>query len=224
MICCLVHMHLLYANGYASIFTRTNKENGLSYPAFSLHSLLAALQWVMHSTNVLFNIFDRKDIHFYDLHMTLDTGCVSLCKEGIGAEIKYAAVITLEREELIWEKGVHGVGSPNSLVRATCYTISLHFCLHGGQEHCKLKRSHFICVPTGYACTTYYQENGSKNYQGTFSETGQCNKVVCAYSASRCTVHIFNLYLSKLAPESTAFYMQPMQNVSSDPSKPWYKN
>ena len=74
-------------------------------------------------------------------------------------------------------------------------------------------------MPTDrYDSNTYYQyvENGSKNYQGRFSETGQLNKIVRAYaqpSSDRCPVRILDLYLSKLPPGSTAFYMQPKQRV-----------
>ena len=78
----------------------TKKENGLPYPP-TLRSLLAALQRTMHSNRVPFNIFDNADMCFRDLHMTLDTVCVVLRKEGIGADIKHAAVISLEYKELM---------------------------------------------------------------------------------------------------------------------------
>ena len=81
----------------------TKKENGLAYPASTLRSLLAALQRIMHANKVPFNIFDKSDMQFRDMHMTLDTVCVSLRKEGIGASVKHA-VISLEHEELMWQK------------------------------------------------------------------------------------------------------------------------
>ena len=139
----------------------------------------------MHSNRVPFNIFDKADMRFRDLHMTLDTVCVALRKEGIGADVKHAAVISLEHEELMWKKGAIGVDSPASLLRATFYTVGLHFCLRGGQEHHDLKRSQFTRVPAdGYSGSTYYQyvENGSKNYQGRFNEIGQLNRVGHAYA------------------------------------------
>ena len=123
-----------------------------------------------------------------------------LRKEGIGAEVKRAAVISLEHEELMWQKSVLGVHSPDSLLRAAFYTVGLHFCLRGGQEHRDLKRSQFTRIPEdGYDSSTYYQyvENGSKNYQGRFSETGQVNKIGRAYaqpdSGSRCPVRVLDL-------------------------------
>ena len=130
---------------------------------------------MMHANKIPFNIFDKADMRFRDLHMMLDTVCVSLRKEGIGAEVKHAAVISLEHEELLWQKGALGVHSPDSLLRAVFYTVGLHFCLRGGQEHRDLKRSQFTRIPKdGYDSSTYYQyiENGSKNYQGRLSAKG----------------------------------------------------
>lgn len=51
----------------------TKKENSLPYPASTLRFLLAALQRMMHANKVHFNIFNKADLRFYNLHMTLDT-------------------------------------------------------------------------------------------------------------------------------------------------------
>lgn len=69
-----------------------------------------------------------------------------------------------------------GVGNPESLLCIVFYAVGLNFSLRGGQEHRDLKLSQFTRVPAdGYDSNTYYQyiENGSKNYQGRFSETGR---------------------------------------------------
>ena len=207
----------------------TKKENGLPYPATTLRSLLAAFQRILHSNKVPVNIFDKSDLRFLDLHMTLDTVCVSLRKQGVGTEVKHAAVIPLDHEDILWQKGILGVDTPESLLRTVFYTVGLQFSLRGGQEHRDLKCSHFSRVPADdYHSKTYYQyvENGSKNYQGCFSETGQPNKIVRAYaqpSDDRCPVRILDLYLGKLPPDSTAFYMQPKQRVPAS-GQPWYKS
>ena len=69
-------------------------------------------------------------------------------------------------------------------------------------------------------------ENGSKDYQGRFSEVGQQNKTVRAYASvdsPRCPVRVFDLYVSKLPCNPVAFYMQPLAKVLTLPHKPWYK-
>ena len=82
----------------------------------------------MHANRVPFNLTRPIIMRFRDLHMTLDTVCVVLRKQGIGADVKHAAVIPLEHDELMWSTGVVGVESPTSLLRATFYTVGLHFC------------------------------------------------------------------------------------------------
>ena len=146
----------------------------------------AALQRTMHSNRVPFNIFDKADMCFHDLHTSLDTVCVVLRKEGIGAQVKHAVVISLEHEKLMWKEGALGVDSPVSLLCATFYTVGLHFCLPGGQEHRDLKRTQFTRIPM-YSVSTYYQyvENGSKNYQGRFNKTGQPKLGVHTHSLTR---------------------------------------
>ena len=68
--------------------------------------------------------------------MTLDTMCISLHKEGVGTEVKHTAIVSGEHEDILWNKGVLGIASSESLVCAMFYTVGLHFSLQGGQEHC----------------------------------------------------------------------------------------
>ena len=144
------------------------------------------------------NLFDKADLRFSDLHNTLDGVCVKLRKEGIGASVHHAPIITLEDENLFWSSGALGPDNPSSLLRAMA---GLHFSLRGGQEHRDLKVDQLTRVPAeGYSTETYINM-WSKNYQGRFSEVGQQNKIVRAYASvesERCPVCIFDLYLSKL--------------------------
>ena len=43
-------------------------------------------------------------------------------------------------------------------------------------------------------------------------------------SSDICPVRILDLYLKKLPPGSTAFYMQPVQKLPADPYQAWFKN
>ena len=211
----------------------TRKESGERYPASSLRSLLAAFQRILRHNRVAVNIFDKNDLEFADLHMTLDTVCVSLRKDGIGASVKHACVVAVDHEMIMWEKGVLSLGTPQALLRAVFYTVGLFFCLRGGQEHRDLKFSQLVRVPSeGYDPGTHYiyTENGSKNYQGRFSETGQANKVVHAYAhvnSERCPVKVLDFYRSKVRdiPQSTnAFYLQPKVSLPLNLADPWFKN
>ena len=212
-----------------SYVQETKKESGELYPATTLRSLLSGIQRVLHANKVPFNLFDKSDLRFRDLHNTLDSVSASLLKKGIGADVNHAAVLSIEDENAMWEKGVVGDSTPWQLLRAAFLTVGLHFSLRGGQEHRDLKVSQFRRVPTsGYDANTHYVyiECGSKNRQGRFSETGQKNKVVRAFAQpglERCPVLILDKFLSKLPSGCKDFYMQPFINTP-DPEKPWFKN
>ena len=72
---------------------------------------------------------------FEIFNLTLDTVCVSLLKEGIGADVKHARVLTLEYEATLWQTGVLGIDTPKSLLQAVFFITEMHFCLGRGQEH-----------------------------------------------------------------------------------------
>lgn len=73
---------------------------------------------------------------FEIFNLTLNTVCVSLRKEGIGADVKHARVLTLDDEATLWQTGVLGfINTPKSLLQAVFFVIEMHFCLGRGQEH-----------------------------------------------------------------------------------------
>ena len=73
----------------------TRKENGENYPPSTIQSLLSAFQTVVQGNKVTFRFFDKSGLKFRNLRNTLDSVCVSLRKEGIGAVRKHATVIFL---------------------------------------------------------------------------------------------------------------------------------
>lgn len=79
----------------------TRQESGKRYPPKTLYMLLCGLYRISKSNGVPFNFLDKGDSRFRELHNTLDTAFSTLHAEGVGAEKKSAAVITLEDEELM---------------------------------------------------------------------------------------------------------------------------
>ena len=114
----------------------TRKEN---YPVTTIRQLLSAFQRVFCANKVLFNLFDKSGFRFHDLHNTLDSVSMRLRKDGIGAEVHHAPVITLEHENIMWQSGALGTDNPERLLRAAFNMAGLHFSLRGGQEHRDLK-------------------------------------------------------------------------------------
>ena len=90
---------------WLTLFTiEVYKKDGERYPPATIHMLLCALQCIMRRCNKQpFDIFAKKDMHFQQFHGTMETVLQQLHKDGIGAEIKHAAVISEEEEALFWK-------------------------------------------------------------------------------------------------------------------------
>ena len=115
-----------------------------------LRQMLSAFQRVLRTNKIPFNIFDKHDLRFSELRNTLDTVCVG--KEGIGAEVFHAPVVSYEHETLMWKSGVLGFEPPEALLRAVLVTVGMYFSLRGGQEHYDLKVDQFKRDPAvGYS-------------------------------------------------------------------------
>ena len=77
------------------------KENGKRHPPATIHCLLSAYQREMQNNKLFYRLFNKSDLRFLDLQKTLDTVCVLLQKDGIGAVHQHVAVISPADEALM---------------------------------------------------------------------------------------------------------------------------
>lgn len=61
---------------------------------------------------------DKNDPHFDELSGTCDSVAQQLCKDGVDASVKHAAIVTPEEETLLLDKGILGIYAPKPLVQA----------------------------------------------------------------------------------------------------------
>ena len=111
----------------------------------------------------------------------METVYQNLHKEGIGVEIRHAAIITEEEEDRLWNLGILGDQSPRALVRSVFFLNGKNFCLRGGQEHRNLKLSQFVHEKDHWK----YIETGSKNFRGGVADLRRENKVVRQYPTGK---------------------------------------
>ena len=159
------------------------KQNGEHYPPSTLRSILSGLNREFARNKIRFGILDKNDTRFLDLHQTLDTINSQLHREGIGVATKHASVLTIEDEDLCWEKGSLGYSTPTVLQHTVFFYTGMHFVLRGVQEHHDLMVSQLKRVPVEtsvYDATVYYQytEYISKNNLHRFTDHKFKNKVV----------------------------------------------
>ena len=69
--------------------------------------------------------------------------CQVIRKQGVGAEVSHATVVSYEHEMLMWKNEVLWFEPPEALLCAVFVTVGMYFSLRGGQEHYDLKVDQF---------------------------------------------------------------------------------
>ena len=138
--------------------------------ASTLLQHLSGLNRILKEMKAPFNIFDKENPSFRELHLTLDSVTSTLHREGIGVVKNSAAVISFEDEELFWSSEVFGYHSPKALQRAVFYHVGLHLVLRGVQEQHDLELQQLDRFPSD---TTVYTEDVYYEYHELISKNNQ---------------------------------------------------
>ena len=65
------------------------------------------------------------------LHGVCESVSRQLRKDGVGASVKHAAIITPEEEDVVLDKGVMGIYAPKPLVRAVFFFMLVKLSVYG---------------------------------------------------------------------------------------------
>ena len=170
-----------------------------------------------------------QDAPFVEFRMSLDAEmkCLQWC--GLGSKRKKAEPITSEEEKNLWQRGILGSSSPQSLVDTMLYMNGFYFALTSGGEHRQLRfhQSQIQLIERpGERSYLQYTGNVSRNRQGGLKNRKMKPKVVLHYAndqnPNRCFIHLFKLYKSLCPTENlkkNSFYLQPLKNRTS---QCWY--
>ena len=94
-------------------------------PPGSINNILAGLYRYVKSRSSTgiqcLNFMSRKDAAFRELTGAVQVCCKELRTDGVGAVVKHAAIVTPEKENMLWEPKVLGVHSPLALVCAVFF-------------------------------------------------------------------------------------------------------
>ena len=204
------------------------KKNGDPYPPNTLHHIIAGLMRHIKQAGRVIDFF--KDSSFTQFRASLDAEMKRLQSEGLGSRKRQAEIITEEEENTLWQKGLLGDKTPQTLLDTMVFYCGLYFALRSGKEHRQLRHSPCqieLVENPGERAFLRYSEDISKNHQGGLKGRKMQPKVVFhhenAENKERCFIRLFKRYRSLCpsdAPEH-AFYLQPARSPTESC---WYSS
>ena len=115
------------------------KTSGDCYPPDTLYSICSGLQRYIRQDRPEINIY--KSPTFAGFQNTLDGKIKPLRSTGLGVSRRQAEPITIEEENLLWERGLLGDHTPQVLLDTMLFLCWIHFALRSGEEHRSLQVS-----------------------------------------------------------------------------------
>ena len=164
-----------------------------------------------------------KDPESSDFRALLDAEMKRLQRDGVGAQKKQAEIVA-EEENTLWDKGLLGDATPQTLLDTVIFHNGLFFAIRRGMEHRQLCRHPCqieVVERPGERPYLKYTEDTSKNRPRSLKGRKSAQKVVFHHSntdnPTRCFVHLFKMYLAKCPNDapSNAFYLRPASTVTA---------
>ena len=135
------HQHDILPLQICRFVLEARTKNGTEYPANTLYHIIVGIMHHLRYNNVHVDFFRDKEL--VELCSTLDAEMKRIQGSGISSQPRQAEIITEEEEELLWEKGVLGDSTPQSLLDTKVYCCGLFFALCIGNEHRRLHLAEF---------------------------------------------------------------------------------
>ena len=137
------------------------------------------------------------DEDFVTFKSSLDAEMKRLQSLGIGSKKRQAKALTADEEDILWEKGLLGDATPQSLLDTMIYCNGLYFALRSGKEHRQLRLCPCqieLIEREGERPYLKYTEDISKNRPGGLKGRKVKQKIVYHHSnlekPERCFVRL----------------------------------
>lgn len=158
------------------------KRDGGDYPPKSLYLISCGLLRHLKDNEVNINFLNDKDFTFTGFRKVLDSRMKELLTKGFGTDIKQADPILLEDEETIWNNGVFGSASSESLQHTIFFYCCKLFGLRGYDEHRALLCEQFTVGDyTEDTRFVHFIGRSSKTFKGGLAQKELQNKDIKHY-------------------------------------------
>ena len=224
----IAELHLLSSKelGYwlTHFIHEIRKKCGGEYTPNTLHHICCGLMRQLRLSGHP-NIDFFKDPDFSEFRASLDAEMKRLQGDRIGSKKKQAEVFTSEEENKLWEMGLLGDASPQSLLDTMVFYNGFYFALCSGQEHRQLRRNTpqiELVERPGERAYLKYTEDISKNRPGGLKGRKASPKVVIHHAnievPERCFVRLYKLYMKKCPSDAPghAFYLRASATFTSE--------
>ena len=143
------------------------KKDGKPYPPRTLYLIYAGLLRFLRDNRVYDkNFLDSKNLYFTEFRKVLDGKMKDLLSNGLGTKVTQAEPILPEDESQIWDKGVFGDKSTDSLQCTMFFYTCKLFGLRGHGEHCSLTCEQFNVGRDAHGKYAEFSGRSSKMYKG----------------------------------------------------------
>ena len=208
----------------SQFYAELRKENGEDYEPDSLKVMQAAMERYLKSKSYPKSII--RDREFINSRKVLEGKARKLREQGKGKRPNRSKSLTKEEEEVLWQNGQLGSGTPRALINTMWWLMTQHFGLRGRQEHHQMKVEDFTLQrdDDGTEFLTF-DEGLTKTRQGGLSVKNRLvtPKMFATGHEERCPVMLFKLYLEKRPKEmktSGPFYLSV---IDKPVSSIWFK-
>ncbi len=136
--------HIQWSNLEAQEFSKANLAYALScflsevqkrdrseYPGDTLYQLVVCIQFFLEWSGCHWKLIDGEE--FIPLKFTLDNLMKERAAMGLGKR-KFSSPISVSDENSLWDKGVLGTNTPDTLRDTLLFLLGLHLALQGGKR------------------------------------------------------------------------------------------